>query len=217
MKLDPAYARAAVLLVAAASLAAGGCGQEDPVVVPPTGPISIDIRSGTWAILESATYSGDDSCLARDTLSIDTTDVLCNIGIGESGLFFPTNCEMTQDETTGEVTFDCTTRANLGICFQHIRVTGEGTVTDTTFDLTSVLTTWLVPQDGVDQSDCQRFYGNFVDACTTFIVTSGAWLDSSLVNADGDTVDCPEPESGALAVPLETFVRRAAFVDLWRR
>jgi hypothetical protein len=89
------------------------------------------------------------------------------------------------DARGDSIDFDCRIRIDLGICTQIIDISGSGTLTETSLDLNSVLMTYLEPAEGVSDSTCQYFYGNFIDECTTLISSTGVWL-----SADGaDT--CP--------------------------
>lgn len=197
-----------LLSIAAVSVLSGGCGDDAVTLVPPSGPINIPIRNGTWAISEVATYTGADSCLARDSTIVDTLDVLCSIDVGETGsIFITTDCEI--DTVGNQVVFDCIIRADLGICVQVIEIGGSGTVTDTTFDLSSKLVTRLIAAEGVTDSTCNAFYGNFVDACTTWIESVGTWVSS-----EGDSI-CPSSAMAPLS--LEIFLERSGGVDLWRQ
>ena len=217
-----------VLLVAVAAVSAfaGGCSEEESPIDLPGGPITIPIRAGTWSIQEVATYTGSVSCLARDSTFADTTEVLCSFDLGQtSSPFIVADCEI--DTVGGEVVFDCTIRTNLGICTQIIEIAGGGTMTDTTFDLSSVLVTRLVPAEGVTDSICDFFYGNFVDPCTTLIESMGAFIDTSTAVIQMDStefcevppcttyVDCPSTTEASQS--LESFMERAGGVDLWRQ
>jgi hypothetical protein len=165
--------------------------------------------------MEAVTFTGDDSCLARSEVNVDTTDVLCNLDFADVPPQFPFFCETeieSVDVVTSNVIFDCTVSINLGICRQIVDFAGTGTVTDTTFDLMTVLTTRLEPNEGVSQDDCTLFYGSFVDACTSMIASTGAWIDTT------GSYTCPDDNLGAgSGTSLETFFSRTALIDLWRR
>ena len=205
-----------LLSVVLASGLATGCGGDEttipPIILPRQG--SVDIRNGTWSIMETVTFTGDDSCLARPEVNVDTTDVLCNLDFADVPPQFPLICETeidSVDAVTSDVTFDCRVTINLGICRQIIDFAGTGTVTDTTFDLVTALTTRLEPNEGVSQQECDDFYGSFVDACTSMIASTGTWISS-----DGDTI-CTDSNSPSVGIPLETFFSRTAMGDLWRQ
>jgi hypothetical protein len=70
-------------------------------------------------------------------------------------------------------------------------MSGQGTVTDTTFTLTAYQVQSLTSNVG-QEALCADAYGSFVNACTTYIETRGVWLDSLTV-AQQDTI-CPDDD-----------------------
>ena len=78
------WQRALIVSALVAASAAGGCSESTEVVPLPTGPIRLDIRNGTWAVNETASFIGDDSCLTRPDTTFSGTDTLCTVNIGSA-------------------------------------------------------------------------------------------------------------------------------------
>jgi hypothetical protein len=92
-------------------------------------------------------------------------------------------------------------RIDLGLCVQQIDITGQGTVTDTTFDLRFAAFNRFRAKDPDEQDQCDLLFGEFADACTLQVHSLGTWVSSA-----GDTA-CDDVEKG---VPLGALVSRAA-------
>lgn len=189
--------RTLLVLAACAMAWSMGCGEDD--APPPPEQIQIEVRNGRWQINVTTTYSGHDSCLARPPVTADTLDLICNVNLISGSGNFPLDCDVTQSDE--DVSFDCTARINLGICWQIVDITGGGVVTDTTFDIDLTLTQRVTPQEPENAENCQLFYGRFVDACTTLVHSTGSWVDS--VGA----FRCPDDTLGK-AVPFSRLLSR---------
>jgi hypothetical protein len=194
-----------ILLTLALATGIGlGCGDDDdgPDV---GGPVTVEIRNGTWTISETVSYTGADSCLARPDTTVDSTGVICNVTLGQDAGPAEINCELDTDEQ-GQVEFRCTFRTDLGFCWHLVTLIGEGAVTDTTFDLSSMAFAKVQAKDRDDQASCDLLFGTFVDACTTLIDFSGSWISS-----EGDTL-CPPDTAAEAGVPLESLLHRMTAV-----
>jgi hypothetical protein len=183
-------------LVLGAMLWALGCGGDE---APPPPTISkIEVRNGTWHIHVNTTFTGPDSCLARTPVTADTNDVICNVSLVTGDTQFPFTCDLTQNGS--DVTFDCTGRIDLGICWQMADIKGGGSITDTTFDLEFKLTQWVRAKDPSNTENCELFYGRFVDACTTWVASTGSWVDSTgAFRCPSDTLSKTVPFSRILS------------------
>ena len=152
-----------------------GCGGDDTTSPPKVSVI--EVRNGTWHIVETSTFSGADSCLARSPQGVDTTDVICRLDLVSGNSDFPVTCNIS---TIGDqLTFDCRGRVDLGICWHNAYVAGSGTVTDTTFDIDFTLYQNVTTKDPDNAEACQLLYGRFVDACTTAVNAVGTWVDTT--------------------------------------
>lgn len=176
----------------------GGCGGNDTTPPRHTGPVSVEVRNGTWAFTETVSYTGADSCLNRPVSVVDTTDVICRVFFGNGTGPFPVDCELEQNGN--DVSFDCVVTVDLGYCREFIDLVGSGTVTETTFDLNSRLTARIVAKDPQDQEQCDLNFGFAVDPCTTLVAFAGQWVSS-----DGDTLCTADPDS-LMPLSLEGLV-----------
>jgi hypothetical protein len=163
-----------------------GC-SDNPIVIPPPEVVRLDIRNGHWTTFERWTYTGADSCVARaDSLS-DTTRVLCSVFTLDTP--FSIDCDVERD---GEnVTYTCTSVADLEPCLILIELTGTGVVTDTTYVLDAVQVQRIDIKEPTNL-DCEGLYGSSIDACTTLIHATGTWLyadslSDAICEAEGDT------------------------------
>ena len=176
-----------------------GCSDNPVIPPPPNNPITLEIKNGTWCITETVWYTGHDSCVARGSESLDTTDVICNITYGAGQTPFSVECVLA-DSVGGvpdSVEFSCSISADLGICVLFLEVDGAGRVDSTSFDLNTTLVERLEAKQGQDPAECDRFFGFAVDACTTNVAAAGVWI-----SADGDSL-CPEDGKG---IPFQTLL-----------
>jgi hypothetical protein len=158
----------------ASVLVLAGCGGNS--TSPPLQRTTLAVQNGTWQVRVHTTYSGADSCLARPAASLDTTDVICSVSVVSGGSDFPFTCHM---DTSGDnVTFDCSGRFDLGICWEIADINGSGTVTDTTFDINFVLSQRVTPKDPQNAQACELFYGRTVDDCSANVSSQGTWMNS---------------------------------------
>jgi hypothetical protein len=187
-------AMGAVLL---ASAWGAGCGNNKTSTPCTSG--SVDIRNGTWAVSETVTATGPDSCLNRTPLYADSTGVICNISAGTSTSNFKVCCDT---QVNGDqVTFDCSGKVDLGICVQDVSIFGGGTVTDTTFDLDFAFTSGIRAKDSRNEPFCQINFGRFADACTTHVRSVGSFIDTTGAYRCG---------TSAKGVPLEALISHGA-------
>ena len=177
----------------------GGCSNPTDPKMKPFKPITIEIKNGIWCITETVWYTGHDSCVARGSESLDTTDVICNITYGAGQTPFSVEC-LLADSVGGvpdSVEFSCSISADLGICVLFLEVEGAGRVDSTSFDLNTTLVERLEAKQGQDPAECDRFFGFAVDACTTNVASTGVWVFA-------DTAEvCPEDVKG---IPLQTLL-----------
>ena len=117
-------------LALGASLWACG-GDETPT---PPSQKTIEVRNGTWHMVVNTTFTGADSCLARSPFNADTNDVICSVSLISGDAAFPFTCDLTQDGS--DVTFDCTGKIDLGICWQMADIQGGGSITGSWIDST---------------------------------------------------------------------------------
>jgi hypothetical protein len=192
-RLSTAAMGAAVL----ASIWGAGCGKSSTRT--PCNAGSVDIRNGTWAVSETVTATGPDSCLNRTPLVADSTGVICNITAGANSSNFNVCCDT---QVNGDqVTFDCSGTVDLGICVQDVSIFGGGTVTDSTFDLDFAFTSGIRAKDSRNAQFCQINFGRFADACTTHVRSVGSFVDTT------GAYRCGTSSKG---VPLEALISHGA-------
>jgi len=158
---------AALLL---AGVAAFGCGGNSTST--PRNSNVVDVRNGRWKVTSVLTYTGGDSCAAIAPETTAVTDTLCGVDLTAGGGAIRFACDVNLD---GEnFTFDCTgTVANLDPCRLTVQLSGQGTVTDTTFTITTDQAESLTGPD----VPC-AIYRKDVPRCVAHAVLTGAWQDT---------------------------------------
>ncbi len=159
--------RTLLLLAAAAAIGCGGGSSSTPKT-----PTTVDVRNGTWEVVSVVTYTGADSCAAKSPVTQTVSDTLCGVDFTAGGGAFRFACDVNLDGES--FTFDCTgTVSNVDPCKILIELSGQGTVTDTTFTITTDQRETLTGPD----PPCS-VYRSYVSDCTAHAVVTGTWMSS---------------------------------------
>ena len=168
--------RTLTLLGVSALLLAGlvGCGEKTE---PRPFSELVNLRNGTWITTRTVTASGPDSCDARAVPTVTDTTGLCYVNPASGGGFLSFFCTVDQADNSEDVTYECTASLDLGPCRQTWTLSGDGTVTDTTFTLLGT----LVSRVEGDSALCAQF----VDACTSRVTMTGTfWSEAGKDSCD---------------------------------
>jgi hypothetical protein len=152
-------------------LVAFGCGGGSTST--PNNSNTVDVRNGTWKVTSVVSYTGSDSCAALPPTTKTVNDTLCGVDFTAGGGAFRFACDVNLEGE--DFTFDCTgTVANLDPCKILIELKGQGTVTDTTFTITTDQREYLTGPD----IPCS-IYENAYPHCVAHAVVTGAWQDTT--------------------------------------
>jgi hypothetical protein len=173
------FIRFAVLLALAAGVAVTGCGgDDDNPAGPGDGNTVVDVRDGTWEIVTTTTYTGDDPTCIQPQEEETETEVFCRADfeeeLGEEGI--PLECDVQLDGT--EFTINCSAVLPAGNCTLITAVTGGGTITETRFDMTITATlsaTGSAPECGQ------------IPACVITMNSVGTWMNSEGAEICGES------------------------------
>jgi hypothetical protein len=171
----------ALLLALGAALAAG-CSDDSTDNCEST--LVIQIRDGSWEITEEIRYvAADTSCFGPE-ITLDSTyveqDTLVYCEYVATGDDEASDLCCQNTVTGNDIDVACSVTYPLDVCQLVFEVTANGTVTDTTFDVTlRFLDTISGPEN-----PCV-FFDGYRDTCLTDIHTTGRWL-----SADGADTTC---------------------------
>jgi hypothetical protein len=165
------------LLVGAGVFWASGCGNDDGDEPPDEECTArVDHRDGRWEVVSETTQSGGEPGECTNTSS--ATDTLDQCYLDFCTVDFPgLDFDCSFDRSGSEFDFVCGGAvSNTAPCLVVIRLEGSGEATDTTFSLTTLLTTRVTSTNPDVIEDCRNTYGDFDSPCTTRVVTTARWL-----------------------------------------
>ena len=190
------------VLAGALAVTATGCGDDDKETSKPPTP-SFDIRPGTWSMEYTSTWTGADSCVAREPDSGTYPDtVLCSFDVvGEGSSLFQCEEPVVEGNRT---TFSCTALLeDLDPCKFEMHLEGEATVSDTTLAITARM--WLELTG--PENPC-NLYETLYDHCTQNLEITGHWVSADGAEQCGDSTAAPSMRGLLETVATEAFARR---------
>lgn len=166
-------------------LVLAGCGGDDDDNGDGNGDGTASVRQGTWSVTTTTTTSGSGAQCDISPETETTSEVICDdgdlVGDSESG-----ELPCTIDINGNHVSIDCDITTPVGNCVMTVGISGGGTFTDTSYDITIDLTTTVSP----NTAECS-ILGS---PCVQHTHVVGTWQSSA-----GDCSSAPLPIRRALS------------------